>query len=313
MKSYLDLVNDCDVFPYPTSDGYSLRIASYYFFVHEGHTVGYLLPAVVNAIKNVDEYSVFWSIDDKAKTVRLKGGSSPEAYSLAIGKTIRNWRENGIFEVLKGWRNELYAVYAPPGKLAFNVERSATCLFGVLTYGIHMTAYVRSSSGLKMWIPRRSYNKQTFGGFLDNTVAGGLTSGEQPLGTLIREAEEEASLPAELVRNGAKCAGAVTYFYVRDERAGGETGLLQPECQYVYDLELSEGVVPKPCDDEVEEFYLWGIEEVMGALKSGQFKPNCALVLLDFFIRHGIITPENEESYIEITSRLHRRFDFATL
>ncbi|KAI9770626.1 MAG: hypothetical protein M1840_003218 [Geoglossum simile] len=308
MKSYLDLINDCDVFPYPNSKDYSVRMASYYMFVHKGHTVGYLIPSVVSAIRLLDEFRTLWSINDQEKTASLKGEAS-----LAIGKTIQSWRKNGVFEVLGGWRNELYAVYAPPGELAFNIERSACCLFGVLTYGVHMTAFVRSSLGLKIWVPRRSYNKQTFGGLLDNTVAGGLTSGEQPLETLVREAEEEASLPAELVRKQAKCVGAVTYFYVRDARAGGETGLLQPECQYAYDLELNEGVVPKPCDSEVEEFYLWGLEDVAGALKKGQFKPNCAFVLLDFFVRHGIITPENEDSYIEITSRLHRRFDFATL
>ena len=253
-------------------------------FVYEGHTVGYLIPPVVDAIKSLDECSTLWSIDDKGKTAKLKGEATPEAHSLAIEKTILSWRENDVFKVLRGWRNELYAVYAPPGKLAFNIERSACCLFGVLTYGIHMTAFVRSSLGLKIWVPRRSYNKQTFGGRLDNTVAGGLASGEQPLEALIREAEEEASLPAELVRKRAECAGAVTYFYVRDARAGGETGLLQPECQYAYDLELDEGVVPKPCDGEVEEFYLWDIEKVAEELKKGQFKPNCALVLLVGFL-----------------------------
>lgn len=35
-------------------------------------------------------------------------------------------------------------------------------------------------------------------------------------------------------------------------------------------------------------------------------------VLIDFFIRHGILTPENEPDYIEIVARLHRRFEFPT-
>ncbi|KAH0545572.1 hypothetical protein FGG08_000403 [Glutinoglossum americanum] len=255
-------------------------MAPYYLFVHEGHTVGYLIPSVVSAIKNLDECSVHWSIDDKAKTVGLRGEPSIQARSLAIEKTVLSWRENDVFKILRGWRNELYAVYAPAGKLAFNIERSACCLFGVVSYGVHMTAYVHSDSGLKLWVPRRAYNKQTFGGYLDNTVAGGLASGERALETLIREAEEEASLPAELVRSDARSVGAITYFYVRDSRAGGETGLLQPECQYLYDLELNKDMVPKPCDDEVEEFYLMEVEKVEAALRDGDFKPNCALVLL---------------------------------
>jgi hypothetical protein len=34
------------------------------------------------------------------------------------------------------------------------------------------------------------------------------------------------------------------------------------------------------------------------------------LTTQDFFIRHGIITPENEPNYIEIASRLHRELEF---
>lgn len=36
------------------------------------------------------------------------------------------------------------------------------------------------------------------------------------------------------------------------------------------------------------------------------------LVLLSFFVRRGILTPENEPDYIEIVSRLHRRLEFPT-
>ena len=42
----------------------------------------------------------------------------------------------------------------------------------------------------------------------------------------------------------------------------------------------------------------------------GEFKPNCALLMLDFFIRHGILTPENEADFDEIKSRLHRPLNF---
>lgn len=175
-----------------------------------------------------------------------------------------------------------------------------------------MTAYTRDpkSGDMKIWVPRRSASKQTYPGMLDNTVGGGMSTGEIPGECAVREAMEEASLPEETVRSKAHMCGAVTYFYVRDGRAGGETGLLQPEVEYIYDLELDYSVVPQPCDSEVEDFRLWGVEEVREALGRGEFKPNAAIVLLDFFIRHGIMTPENERDYIEIVTRLHRRFEF---
>lgn len=230
-----------------------------------------------------------------------------------MAETLASARDKGVLGVLRGWRNELYPVYGPQRELLLDVERAASALFGVVTYGVHMTAYVLSKEGIiKLWVPRRSRNKQTFGDMLDNTVAGGISTGEKPFECLIREAAEEASLPEDLVRKGAKAVGTVTYFYVRDERAGGETGLLQPECEYVYDLEVGEDVRPRPGDNEVEGFHLWTVEETQAALARDEFKPNCALVLLDFFIRHGILTQDNEKDYIEIVARLHRRLEFPT-
>ena len=69
--------------------------------------------------------------------------------------------------------------------------------------------------------------------------------------------------------------------------------MLQPEVQYIYDLELAEDVEPKPSDDEVEAFELMTVDEAKVALRDGEFKPNCAVVLLDFFVRHGILTSED--------------------
>lgn len=176
-----------------------------------------------------------------------------------------------------------------------------------------MTCYTKvpdASYGIKIWVPRRAKNKSTYPGMLDNTVAGGMPSGEQPLECLVREADEEASLPEELVRGKAEVKSMVTYLYIRDERAGGESGLVQPECQYVYDLELPGDVVPKPNDSEVECFYLWSVEEVKQALGRGEFKPNCALVMVDFFVRWGVLDEENEKDYREIKGRLHRELEF---
>lgn len=45
-------------------------------------------------------------------------------------------------------------------------------------------------------------------------------------------------------------------------------------------------------------------------MAKGEFKPNCALLMLDFFIRHGILTAENEKDFEEIKSRIHRDIEF---
>ncbi|KAI4938322.1 hypothetical protein J4E85_000762 [Alternaria conjuncta] len=309
----LDLINQCDGFPYPdvNSETYIASINTYYQLRVSGYNyaLGYMLPSVVEVFRGVPG----WEIDDDARILHLTAGSNADERSKAVETTLLAMRQTGHFKVLDKWRNELYAVYGLGKELLFNVERSASCLFGVVTYGVHLTAFTRKDGELKMWTPRRARTKQTYGGMLDNAVAGGIASGESPFESLVRECGEEASLNEEFVRANAKACGTVTYWYIRDERAGGETNLMQPEVQYVYDLELPEDTIPKPGDDEVEEFYLWSVEEVQEGMKKGEFKPNCALVVLDFLVRHGILTTENERDYIEIVSRLHRKLEFPTL
>jgi 8-oxo-dGTP pyrophosphatase MutT (NUDIX family) len=194
-------------------------------------------------------------VNRSARTISAFQFPTQTERSAAVAATCAYWRTNKTFSVLSGWRDELYPVYGPGSELLFNIERSASSLLGVVTFGVHMTAYVSdttSSYGMKIWIPKRSKSKQTYPGMLDNTVAGGIASGEDPFESLVREAAEEASLPEEVVRKGAKGEGIISYIYVTDERKGGETGLVQPEIQYVYDLKLPGDVVPKPNDSEVE-------------------------------------------------------------
>ncbi|CAG8797303.1 952_t:CDS:1, partial [Racocetra fulgida] len=86
-----------------------------------------------------------------------------------------------------------------PFNLAFVIERSGTSLFGLLTFGVHLSAYVRTTEGkLKMWIAKRSTTKSTWPGRLDNTVAGGISYNLTVKEALVKEAMEEASLPEEI-------------------------------------------------------------------------------------------------------------------
>lgn len=296
--------------------GYKTFLSEYYEFRLEGYNA--CLGFVPAKIANQWPITADWDLDQTQKRLtfrpRIENSSGSEVLAQRnkiLADYLQDVREKGIFKVLTGWRNELYPIYGPNKELVLDMERSATPLLGVVTYGIHMTAYVWTDEGMKIWAPRRALTKQTYPGMMDNTVAGGLSTGEEPYECLIRESMEEASLPEEIVHSAKSC-GTLTYFHIRDARAGGEIGLCQPECQYIFDLELPEDVIPKPGDDEAIDFQLLTIDEVQEALEAGRFKPNCALLLLEFFVRHGILTPENEPDYIEIVSRLHRKLEFPT-
>ncbi|TFY81869.1 hypothetical protein EWM64_g2136 [Hericium alpestre] len=108
----------------------------------------------------------------------------------------------------------------------------------------------------------------------------------------------------QFVRAHAHAVGAVSYFF-RTAR-----GWLQPEVEFVYDICAPPGaLVLRPMDGEVESFALMTLEETVAHMRRGEFKPNCAVVLLDFLIRRGIVTPDNEPDYMQIVTRLHGRFD----
>lgn len=317
-KSYLDLINECDNFPYYEFDkeGYLAHIDTYYS-LHiadlPSTALGYMLPSFIDQLRGFQD----WQIEDGERKIILLAGSNEAERSKAVASTTDAMRKTDHFAVLRGWRDELYPVYGPNGELLFSMERAASALFGIVTYGCHMTAFTRpkgakGSDGMKIWVPRRAATKSTYASMLDNTVAGGIATGETPFESMVRESQEEASLAEDLVRSNVRAAGTVTYFHIRDHRAGGQTGLLQPECQYVYDLELAEDIIPKPSDDEVEGFELKSVAEVKESLNNAEFKPNCALVLLDFFVRHGISTAA-DDGYIEMIARLHRRLPFPTI
>lgn len=208
------------------------------------------------------------------------------------------------------------------------LRRSAASLFGIANRGAHMTMYVRNSAAapddLQIWVPRRSRHLATYPGMLDNTVAGGVKADESPLECIVHEALEEASLPEPFVRAHVRACGAITYVTQTGSGGGADTdmdqqasvggydaGLCVPDVIYVYDLEVppaqADAMVPKPGDDEVEAFYLWDVDRVKRAMLDGEFKANTALVMIDFMVRHGIVTDENEKDYLEIVTRLRRR------
>lgn len=327
--STLDLVAKVDAFPYADRDpeAYAQIMKSFYTFVWEDSEsqvpIGYMKLDVVDALNKVPttlKEQLGLHIDNSNRTVALFRDALDKNYderTRLVGELTALWREQKAFPILKSWRNELWPVYGRKKELVFSMERASMGLFGTTRYGVHMNAFIKcqdasSKYDFRIWVPRRSATKSTYPSMLDNAVAGGLMTNEDPFECLIREADEEASLPGHVVRKNAKEVSTITYIYITDERAGGEAGLIYPECQWVYDLELpADGsVVPEPKDGEVESFSLRTVEEIQEQLAQGLWKPNCAVVMLDFLVRHGIYTPNNEPHYDAILDRAHRHIAF---
>ncbi|KAI0508654.1 NUDIX hydrolase domain-like protein [Xylaria bambusicola] len=317
--SFLDIVKEGDAFPYEEQEpeAYNALAQTIYKLVWKddnGPVLGYMLASTVNRLVAVPE-SIRGPVvvNEQNQTVRAFEQPTESDRTAIIDAVMRYWRENEVFDILRGWRDERWPVYGSDTEVVYSAERSGTGMLGVMRYGVHMTGYVRDETapyGMRIWVPRRAPNKSTYPGMLDNTVAGGLMTDEDPFECMMREADEEASLSEKVMRERAKFTGMATYIYITDERAGGEAGQIYPETQWVYDIELPADERPTPKDGEVAEFYLWTVDEMRGELAKGNFKPNCALIVVDFFIRHGIITTANEPDYAEILQRLHRKLPF---
>ncbi|KAJ1946802.1 hypothetical protein FBU59_001953, partial [Linderina macrospora] len=278
-------------------------------FVINGQLVGLLNAndvSVLQAANDARDTKPF-VIDSDSRTLAFNDWCNDRTKrSAAVAELMAEFRAEKKWASLAKWRNELYPVYGDrrdPQGIALMVERASSYNFGIRTFGVHLNGIVRDASGsVKMWVAKRSLQKQTWPGYLDQIVAGGIGDGMSVWESVIKECAEEGGIDRDVAET-TKFAGTIQYF------TRSELGL-QPETQFVFDLELPQDYVPYPSDGEVDSFYLWTLAEVVERMRQNMFKPNCAVCVVDFLIRHGYMTPENEPDYLEILDNIHRPLPF---
>jgi len=214
------------------------------------------------------------------------------------GAAARTAAINRVVEALHaqravtGWRNERYAVAAafdaPP---LFHIERAAARFFGTMTYAAHVNGHCGSGDECQMWVARRAASKPIEPGLLDNMVAGGLSAGNAPLDAIVREAWEEAGIPAELARRAIPVG---TIDILREVPEG-----VQWETIFMHDLDLATDFQPVNQDGEVAEFRRLPVAAVIATLnEAGRFTLDASLVALGFLARRGYLDDETIRSQI---------------
>ena len=128
--------------------------------------VGFV-PASV--LEQLQKYPKVFTISQSAVTISEEL-QTPEERNKALENVLLDLRKQNIFEALRGWRDECYDIkehFSSPA--LFKMERSATPLFGLRQYGIHINGFVRHSTrGSCLWLQRRSPTKQTYPGSIKN-------------------------------------------------------------------------------------------------------------------------------------------------
>ena len=231
-----------------------------------GTRVGWVMPAFAAALAAQPGIEAF------SDGVELADGA-------ALPGIARRMSEFGFCR----WRQEDFDVRADPGGPVLAViDRGAIPAFGIQATGVHVNGLVSRPDGLHLWIARRARDKALDPGKLDHIVAGGVPAGLTPAETLVKEAAEEAAIPPGLAAQAVEVA-VLSYAMERDEG-------LRRDWLHCFDLMLPAEFVPRPADGEVEGFELWPLNRVVEAVRTtDDFKFNVNLVLIDLFIRQGLV------------------------
>jgi 8-oxo-dGTP pyrophosphatase MutT (NUDIX family) len=242
--------------------------------------VGWLTADVARRLRSFR--NAFRAGDDG---LELVAGDDVEARSGALGEVAAHLASAGIASL----RREAFDVRAAPGsEVLARLDRGALSPLGVISQGAHMNGRVRRPDGLHLWVGWRSRDKSVAPGKLDNLVAGGVPSGLSPMQTLLKEAAEEASMTPALAAQ-ARQVSRVSY------RMTDGSGIRR-DVLHCFDLDLPEDFVPAPADDEVERFELWPAERLLRTVReTSDVKFNVNLVLIDLFLREGLVDPGSEE------------------
>lgn len=217
------------------------------------------------------------------------------ARTAAMDDVVQALGERGL---IPQWAHESFSVAPAFGEPAwFTLERAALPLFGVPAFGVHLHGVVWRDDGPWLWIARRARGRHTFPGMLDNMVAGGQPHGLSVQDNLVKECAEEAGIAEALARTAVP-TGAL--HYTLDIERG-----LRDDTLFLYELALGEDFAPRNTDGEVESFELLPAREVLRMVaETRAFKFNCNLTLIDFGLRHGLITPEHD-GYLALVRGLH--------
>jgi 8-oxo-dGTP pyrophosphatase MutT (NUDIX family) len=246
---------------------------------------------------SLQRFPAVFAVSEQAVTLVTGGGF--DALSAAVDGVIEALVAEGRIDK---WRHEDFAVAPRWGqKPLFKLDRGAVAFFGIRSYGVHLNGIRRDGDTLGLWIGRRAADKKVAPNKLDNMVAGGIGHGHGLVETLIKEAGEEADLPPD-VASRAVPVGALTY------RMATKAGMRE-DVLFVFDIELPPEFVPRNTDGEIAEFRLMPAREVVAGVRDGdEFKFNVNLVIIDFALRHGLITAD-EPDYLAIVTGLRQPLD----
>jgi len=198
----------------------------------------------------------------------------PKELSTTLSLLANHMRQGGF---IPGWRNEEFAWVDQNGHKYFRLERSAFRTFGFRSMATHINGYTKADT---IWLGRRSENKPTDPGKLDNLAAGGINADETPWVSARRELWEEAGVPEQISDDIEPIGG------IHMRRMANGRGF-HDEQLFIYDLELPKQFIPTNHDGEVSGFIEVSYPEAAARILADEFTSDAAFVTADFILRRN--------------------------
>ena len=198
----------------------------------------------------------------------------PKELSATLSLLANHMRQGGF---IPGWRNEEFAWVDQNGHKYFHLERAAFRTFGFRSMATHINGYTKAD---KIWLGRRSENKPTDPGKLDNLAAGGISADETPWVSARRELWEEAGVP-EQISDDIEPVGRIHMRRMANGRG------FHDEQLFIYDLELPKQFIPTNHDGEVSGFIEVSYAEAAARILADEFTSDAAFVTADFILRRN--------------------------
>ena len=248
-----------------------------------GQVYGWLRPSFIEHLRQFDQLFAFSDSQVGLCNPTLQG----EALTAELTDVVNTLYEQGVLPHKP--MNEPYPLTAGERDEAIaEIDRVAASHFGLRSFGQHLNGYVNYNGRLLLWVGKRARDRAIFPGAWDNMVAGGLPQGISLEENLIKECQEEAGMSAALAQQ-ATYVGSIAYNRVN---ANG----FRPDVLYCYDIELPATFIPQNTDGEVESFHLMPVEDVLQIVRdTDDFKLNCNLVIIDFALRHRLISEDDPD------------------
>lgn len=172
------------------------------------------------------------------------------------------------------WQDELKSVDGPDSRMVFTMEPAAATLPGMTIHNIQLSVLTRPAYGEQpsIWARKRSQGIEFYPVLLGTAASEIDPTNEEPLEAAIWCAAEQASSGRGHCQAHIKSCGTVLYIHShKDHASGREVGPVQPQVDYLSELELPAETRPGAAVDEVESFQPCEVDRIEIELTEGLY------------------------------------------